>query len=403
VVSNTLISIEQQISDYVNRKEEFHLSLMTSHSGIALFYAYLYLSTRNAKHLDTSFNILSDCVNFMSEGLSDATLANGFTGVAWTIQHFKGLDLVDLSSIEGLKEIEKSIGQSIDSDLQAGNYDLFYGAIGKGIYFLEASGSANSIQYLEKIVLGLERLAIKDGDGLTWMCNKFGKEKEILQYHEIGLAHGISSIISFLSRVYRLGILKKKTLYLLEGSLKWLIKKRKTVGKYSYPITIPQDGRREWLAWCTGDLGVGIAIYHASVTLSSNDLTKEAIRVFKNSCLIDFAESGIHVDRDIKANDAGLCHGCIGLGYIYKKIFDVTHDVIFKERAEYWTSCSTILWQQSPNTYHEILRFNGDKGRDKWVKDYGLLEGLSGIGLMLLFLNGSKENDWDKLFLLDTL
>ncbi len=43
------------------------------------------------------------------------------------------------------------------------------------------------------------------------------------------------------------------------------------------------------------------------------------------------------------------------------------------------------------------------QGQDGWCKEYGLLEGISGIGLVLLnFLsNESKNMNWDNCFLVD--
>jgi hypothetical protein len=61
------------------------------------------------------------------------------------------------------------------------------------------------------------------------------------------------------------------------------------------------------------------------------------------------------------------------------------------------------LWLKHPNEFNSILRFNGNKEGEKWVKDFGVLEGLAGIGLMLLSFKYQNKSDWDRLFLLDIL
>ena len=396
-----IAEIEKEISHFVTSSKDIDISLMTHHTGIALFYAYLFVHTQKQEHLDKAIEVLSGCIHSLNTTNVDFTLANGVTGLAWTIEHLTRLDIIDFSSLEGRPVLQELISKSIANDLKQRNYDLLYGAIGKGIYFLEVPGSAYSKVSLEKIVLGIRSMSVFDNDGLTWLSHRRQKDNSIKECSELGLAHGVASIIAFLSRVNRSGVLPSETLTLLRQSVNWLMEQKDISSRFTFPITKPQDSRPPWLAWCTGDLGMALAIYHAGITLDDQSLVIDSIEIVDKACNINVLDSGIHLDMTRNLHDAGLCHGSLGLAYIFHKFYTVTDELKFKKKCEYWCKCALDFWSVKTHGVQRISRFNGSNQKNKWIRDYGVLEGLAGIGLALLSLNGAQNLEWEKLFFLD--
>ncbi|QDZ60764.1 hypothetical protein EVD19_08965 [Elizabethkingia meningoseptica] len=84
-----------------------------------------------------------------------------------------------------------------------------HGAIGYGVYFLERykNTSANQykkkyLEYINKLLEYLEYSSVNYNNGIYWECEGNHEPKHI----NLGLAHGIPSIVCFLARVYNADI-----------------------------------------------------------------------------------------------------------------------------------------------------------------------------------------------------
>ena len=101
--------------------------------------------------------------------------------------------------------------------------------------------------------------------------------------------------------------------------------------------------------------------------------------------------------RDLQDNfvqDAGLCHGTAGIGHIFYRMWWNTRMPEFKAAADYWFE-QTLKMARFPDGLAGFKAWHSEK-YGGWVKDYGLLEGVSGIGLALLTYYYEIEPAWDE-------
>jgi len=102
--------------------------------------------------------------------------------------------------------------------------------------------------------------------------------------------------------------------------------------------------------------------------------------------------------RDVKKEfvmDAGICHGAAGIAHIFNRVYQKTGNETFKEAALFWIDdCLKKSCFNDGLAGYKVWR------KDGWITQTGLLEGIAGIGLVLLSAISDIEPDWDECLLL---
>jgi lantibiotic modifying enzyme len=391
-INSRIVKILSEISLILSSEKTTYdkTGLYEGELGAAVFQAHLYLWSKKEEILDRMYCNLSRSIDKINLSPQSFTFADGFAGVMWSLSHLRNLKLIsteDLEVVDG--EIEDFLKRSLYIDIRDGNYDLLYGYLGK-ISALIEKGSTS--QVLEDIYLDLEKRAIWEGTGCYLIDSDYEEQKIV----NLGLAHGLPGIVMFLLKVSSLGR-EKKIDRLIDGFANWIsssanqsLYSRFSTGKK--PGDILESPSR--LAWCYGDLGM--ALMFLSLQKQNPDqkwgselhLTLEAL---KNRNLNN---SGIAKDKETGLLDIGFCHGTSGICYQFKKIFLQTGDLVIGQKMQYWLD-QTITGVESYLETHFIKANNGSNKPDP-----GLLNGLSGAGLVLLSFLEVDQHDWEKIFLL---
>ena len=281
-------------------------------------------------------------------------------------------------------------------NINKGDYDYLHKALGIGLYFLSKKENKSSIN-IEYLLIKLERNAERDLNGLKWKSFNQQENKEV---YNLSLSHGIASIITFISQIYKNSIaVNNRTNKLLCEAVSFLLACKSIVpnsynGSFFPSYVSANDGINKSgsrLAWCYGDLGIGIALWQASQVLLNKEWAKIAIDVLLQTTLRQDPNKE-HVI------DAGFCHGSSGIAHIYNRMYQYTGNNAFKEAAIYWIN----------DTLSKATFSNGLAGykawhlpeHGGWVNESGLLEGIAGIGLVLLSTICEIEPKWDECFLL---
>jgi lantibiotic biosynthesis protein len=146
------------------------------------------------------------------------------------------------------------------------------------------------------------------------------------------------------------------------------------------------------LAWCYGDLGVGYAILKAGILTSNKNYVKYGEKI-----LINLTNKTIQ-DEKTGVKDAGFCHGSAGIAHLFNKVFQYSNNERFYKASKYWMEVA-LKMQNSDGSYSRCHYLDKE---EKWqyVKDNGLIEGASGIGLSMLSYLEPNELSWDLCFLL---
>lgn len=399
-LNNAIADLSNDIPAYLTKD----CGLFTGDSGAALFFAYQFKATNNQVYLDQCFDIIESSFDSVADKYhqGDFSLSNGASGFLWLLHHLIHLGL--LTDDNGCSEqLDPHIRQSIDRDFGEKNYDLMYKMIGKGVYFLEKAPDEFSMQAISTIVDRLDSMKKEDPSGVYW-DDTLGKNLHTLTEHvqSLGLAHGIPSIIVFLSKVNSRGIAKTKTEALVSRAISWLLK-RELVNADSYFSNMASTTKPSRLSWCYGDLGVAISLFHAAETFGNDVWYNHALRIAIKTAHRDFDSAGLHLHNS-GYFDPCFCHGTIGIAHMFKRFYEVTNREIFDERHKFWIEKTLDLKKYRMNGIGGYLRFSASKdSSDNFFleKDNGLLNGTAGIGLGLLSAQFSKPLRWDKFFLTD--
>jgi lantibiotic biosynthesis protein len=145
------------------------------------------------------------------------------------------------------------------------------------------------------------------------------------------------------------------------------------------------------LAWCYGDLGVAISLWHAGKTLNNAIFVNEAIEIIENSTKrIDIDECMVW--------DAGLCHGSAGVAHIYRQFYHNTGIESFSKASDYWNNITinNLCNHDDGLAGFKTRHFDKKTSQWCWIKDYGFLTGIAGIGLSIISNVSETKLSWDE-------
>ena len=202
---------------------------------------------------------------------------------------------------------------------------------------------------------------------------------------DLGVSHGIVGIIGFLAGALMYGVEPKLTKPLLQESLRWLMAQDQDPHfKYTCSIHTPSDrstaqGR---LAWCYGDLGNSVVLLNAARILGNKKLEKAAIKVAVRALDFELTDAGVE--------EPTLCHGSFGAFHIFNRLFQMTGDTRFKDRA--------LFWMEDGFRYLELYRKNPQLFTVTF-NEMDLHYGKVGIALSLLAGLSKAAPEWDSLLL----
>ncbi len=387
----------QQISVALEKFADYKsYSLLTGNSGMALFWYYYWSFTKKDKYFEEGNAIILKSFGFTNTNVKNS-LCDGISGFMWAVNHLVSNNFIDGDCNELFYEEEPYLGSSMMDEIQKGKYDYLHNALGLGLYFLSRNNK-QSVNYIASLIFRLEEIAEKDINGLKWRSTIQTKDgtKEV---YNLSLSHGIASIIAFLSKAYKQDILQVKTKELLVGAITFLLSLKSDVPNVHSGAYFPSFIRvneneidaNSRLAWCYGDLGIGIVLWQAAHILQNDEWEKTAIDILLNTT----------TRKDsIKEHviDAGVCHGSAGIAHIYNRMYQYTGILTFKESAIYWLNVTLEKATFADGLAGYKAWYTPEYGG--WKNAAGLLEGIAGIGLVLLSATSNIEPKWDECLLL---
>ncbi len=371
-----------------------NINLMGGKAGIALFFFYYSKLTNKEEYADIGFKMLSDAFEEINKGFNYHTFSGGIAGVGWTVEHLVQNGFLEPDTREVLDDLDDFVFKTMMTDIRSVNYDFLHGAIGNGTYFLSRLQNSKTKAYLTQLVDDLEKLSETGDNGAIKWISVLNRDEGVKGYN-ISLSHGIASIIAFLSTLYEKKIHEQKVLTLLTGAIKYLLQQQLDTKKHNsvFPgVAIesqePADSR---LAWCYGDLGIGMALWKAARSTRNKEWENKAIDVLLRST----KRKDLQETRLI---DAGLCHGTAGVAHIYNRMYACTGIEEFKQSANYWFD-ETFKMARFDDGFAGYKAWRSEE-HGGWANEAGLLEGIAGIGLALISAASDIEPKWDRCLLL---
>lgn len=378
-------------------QSESDISLYIGNSGVALFLYYLWILSKNKKYYDRASKLLLDNFDSLNNNKNvPYSLCSGSTGFMWLINHLVSNNFIKGDCNELFMGKDIHINKLMLLDIKEGKYDFMHSSLGTGLYFINRA-NLQSIKFVESLIIELERISEKDANGIKWRSLMLIPSSGTFQEtFNIGMSHGMSSIIVFLCKAFSLGVLREKTKGLIEGAVNYLVSLKSGTGDTEngsfFPSSIPIDNNNisynSRLGWCYGDLGVCIALWHASQVLSKKEWAEISIKILLKSTARKNALKEY-------VRDAGICHGSVGIAQIYNRMFQTTGIIEFRDAAIYWIndSLKKAIFPDGLAGYKTFTE-------TEMVKDKGLLTGIAGIGLVYISAISNIEPKWDNCFLL---
>lgn len=388
-ITNGISEIADLLLMKLNLTDIDEIGLLEGKTGIALFLFYYSRYSNKKKYFDKALNLIYDDINRINNEPTSSS-SNKLSRIGWTIKHLVECGFLGHEKLKILRDIDSLLYEGMIDDVKEGNYDLLHGSLSKGMYFMSKINKASKL-YLTHLVDELEKISELNNDGdIMWktilnpLTNSVGCN--------LGLSHGIASIIAFLSCVYKLNINKEKANYLLRGAVQFIFKQTLNTEKYisNFPCWVGNDEplSPSRLAWCYGDLGIGMAIWQASKAVNDEDWEKKTIEILLHSTK----------RKDLTMNyvyDAALCHGASGVAHIYNRMYHFTQIEDFKESAIYWFNESFKM------VFYERGRIRLKNSKQSISKDeLGFLIGIAGVGLAFISAVSNIEPRWDRCLLL---
>lgn len=372
--------------------KDLNPGLLGGKIGIALFFAYYSVYKKDETILKAVEALLFEVYEDINKGYNYHSFGGGLAGIGWAIDFLQRQDFIDADLKECIDPLNPYLYQSMLREIKDNHYDYLHGAIGIGFYFLSRlEEDPKILKYLGELLAWLQAKSIKDDKGgLKWE-SELDRDKGTRGYN-LSLSHGLASIIGFLTRAYQKKVHRDKTLPLLQGAIEFMLNQQVDLKKHNnyFPSWIEKGKEQSYysrVAWCYGDLGIGLVLLQAGEVLKDKKLKDSAIKVLLHSTTRNtFQTAGV--------NDAGLCHGSAGLVQIYQRLYLKTGNSKFREGAILWGE-KTLELASEKDGYAGYKAFRLEEYGGP-VAEAGLLEGIGGIGLALISLLGDGiKPDWD--------
>ena len=390
IIRNKIKEIQQSIDIGAIRDHSF----LKGKAGILLFLAALQNSQiiEGDSYSSDIENLANDIIG--NERMTQHNTLAGFAGVHFVFSMMHSYDLIDEADFSNFS-LSSSLKQGL-SMLREGFYDYIHGGIGDGYMALRDPASvARYREYIEEYLDVINYLLINN-NGLIYR-NDFDKCVIDPTKMNLGLAHGVPSIIKFCVQCYKKGISKELSYRNAMTLIEYIINHQSANGGRSYfPYEVNLDAPEKIsdevtrLGWCYGDLTIAYMLYQAGAAFENQEITSLGLEVLKHT-------SKRRTFEETKVLDAGICHGSAGISHIYNRMWRFTDDPVFKEAADFWLQ-RTLELARYEDGIAGYKRFN--PFTKEYDISYGLLEGAAGIGLVLMsHLTG--DFSWDYFLMLN--
>lgn len=371
-------------------------------SGVALFQFYYSKYLCSEYEYEEGEALLLKSIELINEGQMYPTFCAGLAGFGWVLEHLVKEDFIDFDTDDILTHFDEYLYKTMITDIKMGNYDFLHGAIGYGYYFLkryenaEEENKENFKGYIIELISVLDFISEKSENKRAWL-SVLDIETGEMGYN-LGLSHGIPSIVAFLAKLYAFEEFRPLVDEMLREVITYILSCRNTdVNSLSvFPSSYNESRRTEFsrISWCYGDLGVGISLWNAAKALEDETLKQTVISVFEKA-----AER--RLKNTTMVNDACVCHGAYGNAKVFLKMYKETGNTIFYDTAVFWLEEGLRMAEENLG-YAGYRQYRPKKNKEpEWSNEIDLLEGVSGIGLVIIDFLADFDTNWAECLMID--
>lgn len=313
-----------------------------------------------ARVLAGDIGAVDEAIDQLTHARLSPSFWQGFSGLAWLIHRSDALDP------DALDPIDAALVDLLGHEKWAGHYDLINGLVGIGVYALAREHDS----MLQRVVHHLIAMSRTDECGRFWWTDAQllpeGQREDSPSGHvDLGVAHGMAGAAWLLAASTQRETTSGVARAALPEVVEWLRSRPRASAYGHFPAITRLDGPDHpaaRLAWCYGDLGMGVVIAQCAKALGneewmawSQDLALEAAR---------------RPDELSGVVDSSICHGSAGNALLFRRLDDLAPHPELQAAAARWKLAAAHS-EPSP--------------------DPGLLEGQGGVELVL----SGVDTTWD--------
>jgi lantibiotic modifying enzyme len=354
-------------------------------SGLAGIVPFLFdysQYSKNTSYADLGEKYIYEIFTKLEREHSSLVFSKGLAGIGYVLEqlHQKGF----IEKVDILDQHIPLFVHDVQMKLKNKYFDALHGAIGTGFYLLKKIENRDALSGVKALIKYFKENAIETTDGIYWPNGNNNYPGSQMNF---GLAHGLPSVLVFLSLCIEAGIEKDTCTELLKRNAEFILSTKNPSPYSKDNLSLFKDSadRKDYssrLAWCYGDLGVALAFHKVNKTVGGfrwvvNELLERSVQ--RTSV------------KETSAYDGGFCHGTAGILHIYKLFHNAGFKEISPTNIEYWLS-KTLKFgthYDKPNNAGYYC-YNGNTDEEYSAK-IGLLMGVTGIGHTLLSL---KNGDY---------
>ena len=398
-VAQKIEEIEKDLQLRYERRQIYNGNVSSGDAGLVLFYYHLYLFSKNEEHLRKCEQVLSSMLENYIFQKTSFSHCSGQAGINWLIGYLIKHKVLTKKDYDIVRETDSFLVSVMEDLLKKGFYDFLHQGLGILFCLLETPITKKEKEgIIEKAVSLLEASAAKNSNEEVYWWEIEIMERRLNQgVCNLGLSHGLPSIIGVLAKALPFvsnNSLRKKIVNLIEGTARFIVQQKSSKAETSslYPFNITLDAEPNYasrLAWCYGDLGVAVSLWHAFEATGNSGWKAEALAV------MDKAAGRTILDAS-QVRDGGICHGSSGVAQIFRAFYKHTQNKAYLDAADYWIE-QTLLMSRFEDGSAGFKAYTHDKG---YINIYGFLEGTIGIGLVLMAALDPQNDDWSRFWLI---
>ncbi|SHF77790.1 lanthionine synthetase LanC family protein [Pedobacter caeni] len=362
---------KRQLNDYT-LKGVFKFGLLGGDSGLCILLKNLRAEFDEEFYIENMYSLINKHFNYINNSKDiNFSFHNGLSGFYWLIRYL--LDEDDSLSTY-LEEMKSPLLWAFDNFIDNGNFDLLHGANG---IMVSAVDQKNQKKFIDNYYCSLKKHAQYDKHGVLWPLTNSN-------VYNFGIAHGLSGILQVLSK-YNSPEQTHINELILEISLSLINRMEYRQEKTWVPCAIPEGNETcfdEGLGWCFGRLSIAYPLLRVAKKFNNNKIFTISDRIIKESLTMETTFKNAK-------HKLCLCHGITSSAYMYKKIFDLTGDEIYRQKSV--LLCEEVL--------KELLK--EDLLVSEYDTNYSILSGFPGVFLAIKSIIKNEVSDWDSILLLD--
>lgn len=295
---------------------------------------------------------------------------------------------------------------------EPGQYDVIYGMSGLIPYLLTFRQDPHTEAVCRRMLHHLVRLTrtidVAGSQVVGWYTapRQFLLKEHLTMYPEgffdTGMAHGIAGPLAALAKAYFAHVIVDGLEPAMEKIIQWLKAGQATVGhharvwpkRYAFNSEKPHFLQLHFSdyfdGWCYGAPGILSALISAASAL------KDAA-MFEESAL-DMIQIGKRVEKEQQVRCVSFCHGLASILTVQHQMYLITSEEVFFTQANWTTRAIIEQYRDDLPFGFSCVSSTNCPNTTVWIDNPGLLDGVVGTLLSLLFFTSRTARPWMQLF-----